>query len=217
MTTLARETTIALTPPMLGLAARDIHKAVMACISSDSLDPSSPRADARALWRRDAGALTVRRRPDLRLDVPGRLGAVLAARDIPASADGQRVDIDVLIARYWTPPARTPDDVRQLAAQVRAPGPSPRATKRCPVPVDRLDDWAAARLSTRGIAGVSDLVCESAPDVVMDNHRRGQRIPAARIRATVDGGAALNRILAEGIGHAKSYGLGLVVRADLNH
>ena len=41
--------------------------------------------------------------------------------------------------------------------------------------------------------------------------------PAARIRATVDGGAALNCILAEGIGHSKSYGLGLVVRADLNH
>ena len=60
----------------------------------------------------------MRLRRGLRLDVPERLGTVVPARDIPASAGGLRVDIDVLIARYWAPPLRTVDQMFYGAGEV---------------------------------------------------------------------------------------------------
>lgn len=214
MPPIARETIIALDPLLHGVAARDLHKMVMRMIDADDLDAQRPRADAGVLWRRDNATLTVRVRPDITLDVPARLGCVVIARDIAETAPGDTVAINVLCNRQYTPRVPIPPEVRALAHS--ASGAALRPARMVPVGPESLDEWAGKRLARAGVT-VTEYRAEVADDVTLDNHRTRQRVPAARIRATVAGGGATNALLTRGLGRAKSYGLGLVVRTDLNN
>lgn len=199
--TLARETRYSV-PPRLARASRsDLHRLIMKGFATTDLNGHAPRADACCQFAVSNNELLVRHRPDLSHEIRGLTGSSTELRPTVTGAEY------VLAAEINAELSRSQRG--SLPPAVRAKH-DPRGV-RVPVPADELGQWAAGLLARKGLEPRD--VRTSARYNVARTDRRGATLPAVLVHARVTGGSALDDALRNGVGRARTYGLGLVTLA----
>lgn len=186
-----------------GACRQDLHRIVMAGFADGVLPPDRPRSDSGCLFRVEGSSLLVRHRVGLVHQIAG-LAAV--RRDVSASLVGRRYRfaVEVNAERAVSQRGSLPEEVRRLH--------SPRG-RRVAVPNEDLAVWAQELLGRKEIG--ADEVTVSPRYSVRRAPGSSGGVPAVQLRAVVDGGPALDRVTVQGVGRAKSYGLGLCVISDV--
>ena len=125
---------------------------------------------------------------------------------------GTAVDFHVTVAAMYTPRSDVPVEWRASLKEGANGTPRPPGqglgyrNNKVPVPAERLDEWATAKLHRLGIDGT----VTASPSAAA--RRKNALIHTAQLRVTAaTSNPALHDTLRDGLGTSRAYGLGLVI------